>query len=465
MRSGALSYLACVFAGLAVLARAAPAVADGAFPASDAILLPADRPQQIVLSTNFGLIISDDGGDTWQWTCERPETSMASSYVVGAPPADRIYSRSPDVGLAVSDDASCTWRRAGGALTAAIASDVFPDPTDPTHVLAIAAVAGDGGLAVGAAVYESTDGGDSFAATPLFVAPDGDQLLGVEIARADPRVIYVALAAPGSHPAIARSDDAGAHWMSIDVEPSIGAGLPRIIAVDPADADVLYLRVIGAGSELLAVSRDGGMSFTTPITLTGGNLSAFARLASGAVLVAGVVPGDGGTTSGVTWRSDDGGTTFGPWTLTPTPRLRALGERAGTLYLAGDNYMDGWALAASSDEGRTLQPLVRYEQVSGVKACVMAACQDSCDEQAGRRIWGPEVCNPLPADAGADGGKPAKPPSGCGCSAAAPGRGIGVVVVALVVAAAMARGSAARGRRRGRSCSPARARRRCPDRR
>jgi hypothetical protein len=326
-------------------------------------------------------------------------------------------------------------------------------------------VAGDGGLAVGAAVYESTDGGDSFAATPLFVAPDGDQLLGVEIARADPRVIYVALAAPGSHPVIARSDDAGAHWMTIDVEPSIGAGLPRIISVDPADADVLYLRVIAAGSELLAVSRDGGMSFTTPITLAGGNLSAFARLASGAVLVAGVVPGDGGTTSGVTWRSDDGGTTFGPWTLTPTPRLRALGERAGTLYLAGDNYMDGWALAASSDEGRTLQPLVRYEQVSGVKACVMAACQDSCDEQAGRRIWGPEVCNPLPADAGADGGKPAKPPSGCGCSAAAPGRGIGVVVVALVVAAAMARGSAARGRRRGRSCSPARARRRCPDRR
>src|SRR4051794_27911186 len=100
---------------LVVLAPAGRAAANGAFPDSDAVLLPADRPQQIVLATNFGLVISDDGGTTWQWTCERPETSMASAYGLGAPPGDRLYSRSLEVGLAVSDDASCSWRRAGGA--------------------------------------------------------------------------------------------------------------------------------------------------------------------------------------------------------------------------------------------------------------------------------------------------------------------------------------------------------------
>jgi uncharacterized protein (TIGR03382 family) len=438
-----------LLAGLAVLASARRAAANGAFPDSEAVLLPADRPEQIVLSTNFGLIISDDGGATWQWSCERPETSMASAYAQGAPPGDHLFSRSLDVGLAVSDDDSCSWHRAGGALASAIASDAFPDPTAAAHVLAIVGAA----AGVAAAVHESTDGGNTFAAAPLYVAPAGADLLGVEIARSDPRVIYLTMATPGPHPMLVRSDDAGAHWATFDIQPSIGARSARIIAVDPVDANVIYLRVAGPGVELLAVSRDGGMTFATPITLSGGTLSAFARLASGTVLVAGLVPGEGGTTSGVAWRSGDGGLTFDDWTLAPMPRLRALAERDGTLILAGSNYTDGWALALSNDEGRTIQPLMRYDQVSAVKACVAAACQDLCDEQAGRKIWAPEVCNP----SAADGGPPSKPPSngGCGCSTAPPGGGV-AAIAALLTALLTARRSAARQRRRGTPCSRAR---------
>jgi hypothetical protein len=200
------------------------------------------------------------------------------------------------------------------------------------------------------------------------------------------------------------------------------------------------------------------MTFATPITLTGGALSAFARLASGTILVAGLVPGEGGTTAGIAWRSDDGGVTFDDWPLTPMPRLRALAERAGTLYLAGDNYMDGWALATSADEGRTVQPLARYDQVGAVKACVAAACQDLCDEQAGRKIWPPAVCNPTAGDAGLDGGAPPKTASGCGCGVVGSDGGPGGV--ALLLVSAMALGSAATWRRRGRPCS----RRRSPPR-
>ena len=433
---------------VAALAPARRAAANGAFPDSDAVLLPADRPQQIVLATNFGLMISDDGGATWQWTCAQAQTSMASLSARGAPPADRLYSRSLDVGLAVSDDDSCSWQRAGGALAGTIATDYFPDPTAAARVLAIVGATADGGTGAAAALYESIDGGHTFAATPLYVAPAGAELLGVEIARGDPRIIYLSQATPGPHPAIARSDDAGAHWMTFDVEASLGARTARIIAVDPADPNVVYLRVSGGGSERLAVSRDGGMTFATPITLPGGGtFSAFARLVSGTVLVAGLLPGEGGTTVGVAWRSADGGMTFEDWTLAPMPRLRALGERAGVLYLAGSNYVDGWALALSNDEGRTLQPLMRYDQVSAVKACVAAACQDLCDEQAGRKIWAPEVCNPLPADGGVDAGRPpAKPSSGCGCGAA-PGSDAGAGVAFLLVAL-RALGSAVRRRRR-----------------
>ena len=51
------------------------------------MLLPADRPDEILLATNFGIIQSADGGGSWQWTCERPETSMSVLYGLGAPPA------------------------------------------------------------------------------------------------------------------------------------------------------------------------------------------------------------------------------------------------------------------------------------------------------------------------------------------------------------------------------------------
>jgi len=42
---------------------------NGAFPDSEGILLPADRPDQLLLATNFGLFTSDDAGKTWAWSC------------------------------------------------------------------------------------------------------------------------------------------------------------------------------------------------------------------------------------------------------------------------------------------------------------------------------------------------------------------------------------------------------------
>src|SRR5262245_31197235 len=119
--------------------------ANGAFPESLQILLPADRPQQIILATNFGLIISDDAGATWTWTCEQKETLNGTLYAVGPSPQNRFYGLSPLQGLAYSDDDSCSWRRSAGALTRSNARDFFADPTDSTRVLAIGALPGDGG--------------------------------------------------------------------------------------------------------------------------------------------------------------------------------------------------------------------------------------------------------------------------------------------------------------------------------
>jgi MYXO-CTERM domain-containing protein len=435
--------------------------ANNGIPGSLGILLPLDRPRQIGLATTFGLILSDDGGQSWVWTCEQAPTSMANVYTVGAPPADRLYALSPVTGLAFSDDESCGWQGAGGALAGQTVSDFFADPSNPNRVLASASPPSDGGAAAPASVYASSDGGATFDPKPIYVSPAGASIVGIEIAGSDSQVVYltyVTATTTGYHPMLVRSSDGGMHWTETDLVGPLGAAIVRILAVDSADSDLLYLRVIGATSETLAVTRDGGMTFATPLTIADGVLSAFARLASGTVLVGALVklPGGGGGTMGAGYRSTDGGMTFLPWTLNPQPHLVGLGERVvagrSTLYLSGKNYSDGWALATSTDEGLTVTAVMSYDQVAGIRPCVQQLCLDTCKYEETQAIWDTSVCAGPDGGLGDGGAAPTGSP-GCHCTAAdgGPSASRGLTGLALL-AAATARRRRPRGpRRRSRS--------------
>ena len=232
----------------------------------------------------------------------------------------------------------------------------------------------------------------------------------------------------------------------MDLLAPLGAAIVRILAVDSADSDLVYLRVIGCPSETLAVTRDGGMTFSTPLTIANGALSAFARLASGTVLVGALVnlAGGGGGTMGAGYRSTDRAMTFSPWTLNPQPHLVGLGERVvagqSTLYLSGKNYSDGWALATSTDEGLTVRPTMTYDQVAGIKPCVQQLCLDTCKYEEMQAIWDTSVC--AGRDGGpSDGGTRPSGSSGCHCAAAgvASSEGAGLTGLSLAAAAAATR--------------------------
>jgi hypothetical protein len=431
--------------------------ANNALPGSFGILLPVDRVQEIVLATNFGLIISDDGGATFRWTCEQLPTSMANVYNIGPPASsaggvgDRLFALSPVSGLAFSDDGSCTWQGAGGALKGEIASDFFADPTNPARVLAAAAPTLDGGFAGVASLFESSDGGATFGATPLYSAPAGVTIVGVEIPRANPDEIYLtgySTAAGKQDPMLMTSSDRGGSWTTIDLGGPLGPSIVRILTVDPANSDKLYLRVIGAGSENVAVTTDAGRSFAVPITIPNGAVSAFARLASGTVLVGALInyANDGGGTEGTGFRSTDGGTTFSSWTLAPQPHIVGLAERVesgkSTLYLSGKNYSDGWALAVSADEGQTIEPLTTYDKVVAIEACAQASCLDSCNYEERQAVWSTKVCSgggAGTASGGAGvGGSSSGSGSGSGCDASGAGGDVAVAeLAALAVAAAL----------------------------
>jgi hypothetical protein len=452
-RAAALAAVFLLGPGLPGRARA-----DGALPASLGIIVPADRPQQIALATTFGIILSEDGGASWLWTCEQQATTMGYLYSGGPPPRDRIYGLSPEEGLSFSDDGTCSWQRASGALDTSIASDYFVDRSNPDRVLAIAATRDDMGNIGPQMLFASADGGTTFGATPLYTAPASSYVVGVEIAKSDPNVVYIAMYGyPGRHPALVRSSDGGATWTSTSVEAGLGANETRILAVDPDDPNLLYLRVIAAGREELWVTRDGGATVTLGASVPNGSLSAFSRLASGTVLVGALTNLSGGGMTGLGFRSTDHGQTFVPWTLCPQPRIEGLAERDGVLYLAGKVYSDGFALATSTDEGATIVPLSTYDQVRGIKACPGLDCSSACQLAGSQGVWSNDVCTgalldggvlppgPGPAvcppDAGADAAAPPPGGSGCRCEAAGAGRRGGgpLVTLALVVAFAAAR--------------------------
>jgi MYXO-CTERM domain-containing protein len=438
---------------IALLAR--PARADGAFPDGQSIIVPADRPDEIVLATNFGVLTSQDAGATWIWSCEQPANSYGRLYQMGPAPAHRLYAVANGK-LVFSDDDACGWQVGGGALGGQLCEDAFVDPTDGTRVLAAGLASGTGGAVY--TVFESTDGGATFGRT-LYTGAPGDLVTGLEVAASDPMTIDLALSrGAAAAPTLARSSDGGATWQLADLTAALGAGQVRIVAIDPVDNDRVWLRWLGAAGDALALATHGGATVAVPLSFDGGALVAFARTATGTLLVAGTLAG-----APALFRSTDAGATFAA--LAAPPHILALAERAGTVYAAVDTAYEPFAEATSTDEGTTWQPGLAFVNVAAIAPCLRGVCQTDCAARAQQKQWPAAVCvaealvsqptdaavidsgppdaqvvGPLrdagvvvPIDAG---DTPRTPPSGCSC-ATMPGWGGGPWLGALLLGAAL----------------------------
>jgi hypothetical protein len=426
---------------LAVTVLAAQtARADGAFPDGQTILLPADRPHEILLATNFGVLASEDAGQSWIWSCEQPVNSYGRLYQMGPAPPHRLYAVAGGK-LVFSDDGACGWQVAGGALGTKLCEDAFVDPTDGTRVLAAGLTAGAAGAVY--TVLESTDGGATFDRT-LYTGAPGDLVTGLEIAASDPMTIDLALSkGPGAAaPMLARSSDGGATWQLADLTTALGGGQVRIVAIDPVDSDRVWLRALGAGGDALALATGGGATVAVPLSFDGGALTAFTRSGSGTLLVAGTVAG-----APALFRSTDAGATFAA--LAAPPHILALAERAGTVYAATDTTFEPFAEAISTDEGATWQPGLAFTNVAAIAPCLKGSCQTDCAARVQQKQWPAAVCVAAvlvsaPTDAGVidagmsdalvvgpprdatvvvpidAGDTPRTPPAGCSC-ATAPG--------------------------------------------
>ncbi len=393
--------------------QAAPARADGAFPDSQNIITPEALPHQIMLATNFGLVLSFDDGQTWTWTCEQTQNNYATLYQVGPPPGNRLFAISL-AGLIFSNDSSCSWSVAGGVAAGTTVSDLFPDSTNANRVLAVVAATAEAGIVY--QVLESMDGGATFGAAPLYTAASGDSISGVEISRSLPTTVYLTLTSGTAHtPKLAQSTNGGTSWQLHDLSAHLPAetNFIRLIAVDPGNPQRVFLRIRSPGDggtdEAVAVTDDGGATASTPLTFPGGILSAFTRMASGAIVLGGVVG-----TRNVAYTSADNGSTFQP-VPTAQPSFRALSSRGTTLFVVADNEGDGYAIGTSTDLGMTWKPLMGWgsspmypqlPQIQAIQSCLHTYCQTDCLARANAGQWSPDMCSatvsPAPADAGSD---------------------------------------------------------------
>jgi len=415
--------------------------ADGAFPDAQSVLLARDRPHQMVLAANFGLVWSEDDGQTWSYSCESPETVGGYRYTMGPPSSggasgavsgDRIFAiANPEPGAAVSSDDACTWTSPGGALQAPgnpphFANDLFPDPSDPSRVFLLAAPYDPDNPDLPGGVYRSTDGGRTYAG-PIYTpqAQGRPMLTGVEVSASAAGTVYVTWYDVVTHenptrvelfPHLARSLDGGETWTDQSLEGALGLLKPYLAAVDPADPQVLFLRTIspdGAATqqEALAVSRDGGVTWAVPVTEPGGSMKGFVRRGDGSwFALATPAAADAGVPTSVLYQSADGGRTFARAPL--AYHGKGLGERDGTLFLATDNVVDLVALVSSTD-AVNWKPRLRFEDITAIKGCVYARCRDACDTLLGNApIFSPEVCSRSSTATGGKGGGG----SGCGCA-------------------------------------------------
>ena len=401
----------------AALALGAPAArADGAFPDSLQILLPSDKPHEILVGTNFGLLVSEDDGTSWHWVCEDVIAPCARLYSVNAPPNDTVYAVTA-MGLVVLTQNACTQNLAQGVFLGDRVSDAFPDPNDPAHVLAIASSPTDSGPSL-FGLFESRDRGMTFA-TQLYQAGSDIILSGVENARTDPQTIYLTSYGDGSGPdvpTVLRSTNGGNTFQPFDQTATLGATRIALVAVDPSNAQKLFLRVTDPATSIdsLALSEDGGMTSTIKQAFPAHyEITAFTQLASGTILVAGLQPGTSsacgapdftGNAQVAAFMSTDGGHSFTTWPN--APHARALAERGGVLYAVGNNFTDGFAVASSTDLGAHWTSLLQFDQIVGPLDCLSASCASA---------WGALMMTFGIGDMGG-GMEPQPGGKGCGCA-------------------------------------------------
>jgi MYXO-CTERM domain-containing protein len=296
-----------------VVSASAAAYANGRFPNAQQLREPA--PGSIVVAGTYGLLLSGNAGTDFQFVCESAlfGKALMGSWVdplLETLPNGTIISGSQN-GLRVSRDHGCSfstdWKLphdadfvgAGPDPNAPLGTviDVCPGYDGPGSIVALTTLHASDGSILEHRIYKSSDGAASWSALPISLAKTSiNTVLTIDVAPSDPNRLYVSGSVAGQS-TLAVSNDGGKSYSihPIAVDDSEGVTGAYIAAVSPTNADRVYLRVsrrslADDGSETwddsLLSSDDAGAHFRDVLRQKGALLG-FALSPDGTAVLAG----------------------------------------------------------------------------------------------------------------------------------------------------------------------------------
>jgi photosystem II stability/assembly factor-like uncharacterized protein len=222
---------------------------------------PFDHNRQFISTTDIGLFRSEDGGKSWSSSTKGvPRDWMNTTYWIVFDPSvkGRVWSvnswthdlprpkmwRRDGIakyrgGVCLSLDGGKTWTKSNAGMEQTAATHILLDPTSPVdgRVLYVAAF--------GRGVYKSVNGGKSWELKNIGI--NQKEPFAWRIVRDDKGTLYLLVARRSEDGSIGtekdgalyRSTDGAEHWTPVGMPE--GSNAPNGLAVDPDDANRLYL--------------------------------------------------------------------------------------------------------------------------------------------------------------------------------------------------------------------------------
>jgi hypothetical protein len=340
-----------------VLSLAAPARANGRYPAAKHVVFDPGNPNHLVATTTFGLLESRDRGRTFVWRCESALGVAGDQDELVAITGGGTTAAALSNGLVTTAD-GCSFRSAP-ELAGKYVADIVLSRSAPHELYAFhtdLTMTGEFDSHVVRSVDDGQTWTDVGAKVAVTVLP-----LTIDVAPSDPMRVYVSArlgSADGYASVLMRSDDAGKTFQSLPIPGTMDQRLAYIAAVHPMDANRVFFRVDDTPGTVIWSTVDGGAHFEKRFAAKG-QLLGFAMSPEGTQIAFGG-PDDGIWVGAENASMFEHRSSVGP---------SCLSWSADGIYACADQAKDPFSIGLSRDMGATFDTLLRFEALCGATAC------------------------------------------------------------------------------------------------